>query len=572
MTNGPDSKDPEDLRHRAEKRWQERAAGQPPHTRADAQRLLQELEVHQIELEIQNEALLTARREVEAGLARYTEIFDFAPIAYVVLAADGTIRELNLAGARLLGRERSHLVGRPVAAFVSVEQREALAARLGRVFAGTDGDEPERFDLTLSGDGPAREVHVTGAILDGVAPLALCAMEDITDRRRAEAALRAEIRNKDAFLAVLSHELRNPLAPIRHGVHVLSRDDTLGEQARDVVPVIDRQVEHLCRLVDDLLDLTRISAGKIHLHRERLELGEVVRRTIDDYRRSFEERRIRLEARFGSELLWVDGDRTRLTQVLGNILGNAVRFTPRDGEVDVLIRRRGEQVEIAVRDTGAGIAPDLRDRLFQPFTQGPQDADRTHGGLGLGLWMAKSLIELHGGSVLVSSEGAGRGATFTIRLPLQPGPTSAALASRAEAPRCRILLIEDNVDAADMLRTLLELEGHDVQVAHEGPTGLALAGESPPDVILCDLGLPGMDGYAVAQAVRADERLRYAYLVALSGYALPDDRHHAADVGFDTHLAKPASVEKLRAVLAQASSSAARRSGQHRGLSSTKEG
>lgn len=414
-------------------------------------------------------------------------------------------------------------------------------------------------------------MHITGAILDGVVPTALCAIEDITDRRRAEAALRAETRNKDVFLAVLSHELRNPLAPIRHGVHVLSTDETLGDRAREVVPVIDRQVEHLCRLVDDLLDLTRISAGKIHLHRERLELGEVVRRTIDDYRRTFEERRIRLEARFGSELLWVDGDRTRLAQVLGNLLGNAVRFTPRDGEVDVLIRRRDEQVEIAVRDTGTGIAPELRGKLFQPFTQGPQDADRTHGGLGLGLWMAKSLIELHGGSVDVTSEGAGRGATFTIRLPLQSGPPPAPAALRADAPRCRILVIEDNVDGADMLRTLLELEGHEVQVAYDGPTGLALAGESPPDIILCDVGLPGMDGYAVAQAVRADERLRHAYVVALSGYALPDDLKHAADAGFDTHLAKPASVERLRKVLAEAPSAAAHRSEPPRGVPPTTE-
>jgi PAS domain S-box-containing protein len=571
MTDRPDSQDLGELRRRAEERWKERAAREPRDNRADASRLLQELEVHQIELEMQNEELLTARRDVEAALGRYTEIFDFAPIAYFVLAADGTIRELNLAGARLLGRERSHLVGRPVAAFVPNEQRETLAARLGRVFARSDGDEPERFDLTLVGTGPAREVHVTGTNLDGGTPMALCAMEDITDRRRAEAALRAETRNKDAFLAVLSHELRNSLSPIRHGVHVLSSDETLGARAREVVPVIDRQVEHLCRLVDDLLDLTRISAGRIHLQWERLELGEIVRRTMDDYRRTFEEKRIRLEARFGSDLLWVDGDRTRLVQVLGNLLGNAVKFTPRHGQVDVLIRRRGEQVEVAVRDTGAGIEPDLRAKLFQPFAQGPQNVERTQGGLGLGLWMAKSLIELHHGSVAVASEGADRGTTFTIRLPLQPGPGPVPATPRAEAPRRRILVIEDNVDAAGMLRTLLEMEGHEVQVAYDGPTGLDVAGGSPPDIILCDVGLPGMDGYAVARAVRADERLRRAYLVALSGYALPEDLQRAAAAGFDTHLAKPASVEKLQAVLVAASPPAALPGEPHRESPATKE-
>jgi PAS domain S-box-containing protein len=538
-------------------RWRDRAEGRRRDDPADAPRLLQELEVHQIELEIQNEELLAARRDIEAALRRYTELFDFAPVAYFVTAADGTIRELNLAGARLLGSERSHLVGRRMAAFLSVEQRNLFGACLARVFAGSDGDEPERFDLTLAGPGPAREVHVTGAILDGETPMALCAMEDITDRRRAEAELRAETRNKDAFLAVLSHELRNPLAPIRHGVHLLTMEETLGERARGVLPIIGRQVEHLCRLVDDLLDLTRISAGKIHLHRERLELGDVVRRALDDYRRSFDERRIRLEARFGSGLLWVDGDRTRLAQVLGNVLGNAAKFTPPSGDVEVLVQRRGEQVEIAVRDTGDGIAPELRQKLFQPFAQGPQDADRTRGGLGLGLWMAKSLVELHDGSMEAVSEGVGRGSTFTIRLPLQPGPVPVRAAPRAEVPRCRILVIEDNLDAADMLRTLFELEGHDAQVAYDGPTGLAIAAGFRPEVILCDLGLPGMDGYAVAQGVRADEQLRGAYLVALSGYALPEDLQRAAAAGFDTHLAKPASVEKLRAVLAEARSAAA---------------
>jgi PAS domain S-box-containing protein len=572
VTNWPDSRDVGELRRRAEERWKERAPREPRDNRRDAQRLLQELEVHQIELEMQNEELLAARQEVEAALGRYTEIFDFAPIAYFVLAPDGIIRELNLAGGRLLGRDRSHLVGRPVAAFVPNEQREAFAARLGRVFARSDGDQPERFDLTLVGTGPAREVHVTGANLDGGAPMALCAMEDITDRRRAEAALGAETRNKDAFLAVLSHELRNPLSPIRHGVDLLLTDATLGERARDVVPVIDRQVDHLCRLVDDLLDLTRISAGKIHLQWERLEVGEIVRRTMDDYRRTFEEKRIRLEARFGSDLLWVDGDRTRLAQVLGNLLGNAVKFTPRDGQVDVLIQRRGAQVEIAVRDTGAGIEPELRERLFQPFAQGPQDVGRTQGGLGLGLWMAKSLIELHHGLLEVASDGASRGATFTIRLPLKAAPVPAPATPRAEAPRRRILVIEDNVDAADMLRTLLELEGHEVQVAYDGPTGLDVAGRSQPDIILCDIGLPGMDGCAVAQAVRADDRLRRAYLVALSGYALPEDLQRAADAGFDTHIAKPASVETLRAVLAAASPPSAHPTEPHRGLPPTKEG
>jgi two-component system CheB/CheR fusion protein len=229
-------------------------------------------------------------------------------------------------------------------------------------------------------------------------------------------------------------------------------------------------------------------------------------------------------------------------------------------------------VEIAVRDTGVGIERELREKLFRPFAQGAQDAERTQGGLGLGLWMAKSLVELHNGSVEVASEGVGRGATFTMRLPLERGPVPAPATPRAQVAGRRILVIEDNVDGADMLRTLLEVEGHEVQVAYDGPSGLAVAAGSPPDIILCDVGLPGMDGYAVAQAVRADERLRRAYLVALSGYALPEDLQRAADAGFDTHLAKPASVEKLRAVLASALPAAARPSEPHGGPPPNKEG
>ncbi len=381
----------------------------------------------------------------------------------------------------------------------------------------------------------------------------LVAVHDITARRRAETALREESARKDDFLAALSHELRNPLAPIRSSLSVVERVEPGREKARTAMAIIQRQVEHLVRIVDDLLDVTRIARNMVRLQREPLELGGIVRRTMDDHLPEFEAREIALEDHIDPEPLWAEADGTRLAQVIGNLLANALKFTPRGGRVEVSLRREGNQAVLSLRDNGVGIAPEMRARLFEPFIQAPQTLDRSRGGLGLGLAMVKGLVELHEGTVDVTSGGPGRGCEFTVRLPL----AAAAQAKASPAPPAptragrRVLLIDDTVDAADALRDLLTLYGHDVRVAYDGPSGIARVHDFHPEIVFCDIGLPGMDGYEVARAMRADDALRGTYLVALSGYARAEDRERSARAGFDWHLAKPPSTEELQRVVAE---------------------
>jgi two-component system CheB/CheR fusion protein len=405
------------------------------------------------------------------------------------------------------------------------------------------------------------EVMLIASALTGTEPRALVAVQDLSARKRAEAALRAEaiVREesvrKDEFMATLSHELRNPLAPIRTSVTVLERGGPHSDEEQRALAVLHRQVDHLVRIVDDLLDATRIARGKVLLQRDAVDLGELARRLVEDYRRGFEARGVALSVQVEPPApIWVSGDPTRLNQILGNLLGNSLKFTPAGGHVDVRLRREASSAFLIVRDDGVGIAAGVRRRLFQPFIQAPQSLERSHGGLGLGLVMVKGLAELHGGGVHVESEGVGRGATFTVRLPLIPaplavGPRPTPGGGRHNSGPLRVLVIEDNVDAGDMLRDLLALDGHEVEVAYDGRSGLELSRDFRPDVVLCDLGLPGMDGFEVARAMRSDPQLRGVHLVALSGYTRPEDRDRALAAGFDAHVPKPLNPEVLERVL-----------------------
>ncbi len=542
-----------DLRKQAEKRLRERRAQDQPKPSADPQRLLHELSVHQLELEIQNEELRAARREVEMGLERYTELFDFAPIGYFVIADNSTIREANLAGARLLGIERQQLVNQHFSHFVSNDDADTWNRFLRRVLTGdTEEQRSETCDLRLlwANHEPV-EAHITATSLASMT--ALVAVEDVTGRKHAEAAIREKGRQKDEFLAILSHELRNPLAPISNSLFVLERAAPGGERARKAEAVIGRQVTHLTRIIDDLLDVTRVARGKIRLQIQRFELGDLVRRTLDDHREMFEKNGIQFEGQLGFELLWIDADATRIIQVLGNLLANAGKFTPRGGKVKVSLHRKERTAVLVVRDTGVGIAPEVRSGLFEPFRQAPQNLDRSRGGLGLGLAMVKGLVDLHGGAVDVASEGIGRGSVFTVRLPLQPSPLAPVrLTEPQEIARRHILIIEDNVDAVDSLREALELGGHETIAAYDGTSGLALARDFGPNVIICDIGLPGIDGYEVARTIRAEESLKGSFLIALTGYALPEDVQRAIDAGFDRHIAKPPDLQKLQQVISDA--------------------
>ncbi|WP_437923322.1 ATP-binding protein [Sorangium sp. So ce291] len=399
----------------------------------------------------------------------------------------------------------------------------------------------------------------------------------VAELEQTQDALREADRRKDEFLAMLAHELRNPLAPLVNAVELLEvagPSTPVVERAR---AIMTRQIGHMARLVDDLLDISRISRGKIALSVERLDLVELARATALDYRSLLEARGVRFELALPVAPVWLRADATRLAQAIGNLLQNANKFTDDGGSVRlsvVLDRARGA-VSVEVADTGVGMDPALLERIFEPFTQADQSLARSRGGLGLGLALVKGVVELHGGSVRAASGGVGRGAAFTITLPLgSAAPRSAAAAAprsaAAAAPRSaaavaprsaaaasasgarRILIIEDNHDAADSLRLLLERRGHAVSVAHSGADGVAAARTARPDVILCDIGLPGaMNGYGVARALRGESALEGTLIVALTGYGQDEDRKLAHAAGFDAHLTKPVAQATLERLLAE---------------------
>jgi CheY-like chemotaxis protein len=363
--------------------------------------------------------------------------------------------------------------------------------------------------------------------------------------------LREADRRKNEFLGVLSHELRNPLAPIRNALWLLERADPAGEQARRARTIVDRQVSHLARLVDDLLDVTRISRGKVQLDLVRCDLVELLQHVIQDHEPLLHARQIGVKVRLGTEPVTVEADPTRITQIVGNLLQNSTKFTDPGGRVVISLRSEGEWAVISVADTGVGIAPEMLGRVFEPFTQADDSLHRSRGGLGLGLALVKGLVDLHGGTIEARSEGLGRGSEVVVRLRALGAGSTLEEASRSDfsCSGRRVLIIDDNVDATDSLREVLVMAGHEVEVAYDGHEAVEKARAFRPDVALCDIGLPGMDGYAVARAISADPSLASTALVALTGSALPDDERRAAEAGFDAHLAKPASMAQLDRIL-----------------------
>ncbi len=385
------------------------------------------------------------------------------------------------------------------------------------------------------------------ALADDLASRAATAL----DNARLYEDIRQEDERKNQFLAMLAHELRNPLAPIRNAVQVLKLvggQDATMIQARDM---IDRQVTHMARLVDDLLDMSRLARGKILLRKSRLDLSALVRDTIADYRSLLAG--VTLQTRLPPGPAVVDGDATRLAQVLGNVLHNASKFTDAGGTVTVELAAEGEAARLTVRDTGIGMDRAMLERVFDTFSQADSSLDRSRGGLGLGLSLVRGLVALHGGTVHADSAGLGRGTEITIRLPLAGAGAIAEVPADAPANGTsvhRVLVIEDNADAAESMRILFELTGHEVAIAHAGPAGLDAARAFRPQIVLCDIGLPGgMDGYAVARAIRGDPSLAAVRLIALSGYGQEEDRRRSREAGFDAHLIKPVDFADLRRFL-----------------------
>ena len=364
--------------------------------------------------------------------------------------------------------------------------------------------------------------------------------------------LAAADRRKDEFLAVLGHELRNPLAPLQNGLELLAlggSDQALVTHARELM---ERQLRHLVRLVDDLLDVARIRSGKIVLELERVELGTMVNSALELARPLIESRDHQLRIVLPDEPLWTNADRIRLPQLLANLLNNAAKYTEEGGSIALSVAHEDQHVVVRVSDTGIGMDTETLGNAFELFAQAAGPAHAVQGGLGVGLSLARSIAELHGGALSAHSEGPGRGSEFTLRLPLAPQPETRARSPGEAGPpalRHRILVVDDNVDAAESLGTMLAYSGHDVRVAHGGREALTAARDFAPNVMILDLGMPEMDGYAVARAVRSDPRLADTKLIALSGYGQPDDRRRTAAVGFDEHLVKPVEHDVLTAAL-----------------------
>jgi two-component system CheB/CheR fusion protein len=405
----------------------------------------------------------------------------------------------------------------------------------------------------LGADGVIRWTGARGIVLDddqGRAARMIGVGIDVTPQKQLEEELRRQHQRKDEFLAMLGHELRNPLAAVVHATDLLSSGNPA--EAEESRRVIRRQTRNMSRLIDDLLDISRITRGQITLEQRRVALSEVVSAGVDVWRHLIDRKRQRLTIDGPKRPLFVEGDATRLTQVVANLVHNAAKFTHDGGTIAISMTEENGHAVVRVHDDGQGMAPEILAHAFELFVQGPASPDRQHGGLGLGLTLVRRLVEMHGGTVEAESGGAGRGSDIVIRLPHVTAGEEAAVpapppASRAPADRPkRVLVVEDNRDVRDMLVFLLKRDGHDVRAAGDGPAAIAETQTFVPEVVFLDIGLPGLDGYAVARQLRATPRTAEALLVALTGYGQAEDREKAFAAGFDHHLLKPAEPAKVR--------------------------
>lgn len=377
--------------------------------------------------------------------------------------------------------------------------------------------------------------------------------EHLAEGRRVAEVLQHEARRKDEFLAMLAHELRNPLTPIRHAAALLGLKDLDAEVAAEARGVIERQIEHLARLVDDLLDVSRLMRGKIDLRGEPVDLATVVSRAMEVCQPLVRAQRQDLTVSLTAEPVWVHGDAVRLTQIVSNLLNNAVKYTEPGGRIRLSAEREADQVLLRVQDSGIGIAPDLLPHVFELFVQADHSIERSQGGLGIGLTLVKTLVEMHGGRVTAHSDGLGMGSEFTVRLPVLRGGASLRPGEfRPHSIRpLRVLVVEDNQASARILAHMLEkFWNHSVAIAYDGAVALELAESFQPELVLCDIGLPKLNGYEVARRIRNGSSAHNRLLVALTGYGTDDDRRKSAAAGFDEHLLKPTSVTALEELFA----------------------
>lgn len=490
------------------------------------------------------QALLNSQRETERQRRLYEAILGNTPdLAYIfdpqhrfIYANEGLLKMWGKSGAEAFGKTCLELGYEPWHAAMHDREIDHVVAT----------GQPLRGEVPFTGTFGRRIydyifVPVFGP--DGSVEAVAGTTRDVTELREAD-------RRKDEFLATLAHELRNPLAPLKTSLEIMRMQGA--SEAESVREIMQRQVNHLCRLVDDLLEISRITTGTFELRREPVELKTVVQNAIETSDPLIKAARHTLNVSMPGEELWVYGDPVRLSQIVANLLNNAARYTPHGGVVTVSVRREGAVALICVKDNGIGIAGEDLWRIFEMFGRATPSNGQSDSGLGIGLTLARRLAEMHGGTVEVRSEGANRGAEFIVRLPIEPGGAPlvpAHAANEAIAATMRILVVDDNRDAAVTLAILLKMLDAEVQTVHDGPAALEAYAAIDPDVVLLDIGLPGMGGYAIARALRERYPDKHATLVALTGWGQEEDRRRSREAGFSYHLVKPVDIDEIKQIL-----------------------
>jgi PAS domain S-box-containing protein len=478
--------------------------------------------------------------------------------AIISKTLDGVITSWNASAQRLFGYTAEEAIGQPVVSLLIPDDRKnEEAIILDRIHRG---ERIEHFEtVRKTKDGRLLDISLTISPVRGSAGEIVGASKvarDITEQIRVKRELAESDRRKNEFLALLAHELRNPLGPIRHAVKILRARTPRPDELEWATNIIDRQTEHMTRLVDDLLDVSRITRGTIELRKERIDIASILKGAVEASSTLIGKAHHQLRVTPPAEPLYVEGDPTRLTQVLTNLLDNAAKYTDPGGRIWLSAEREGDEVVIRVKDTGIGIPPEMLPVIFDMFTQAAMTLERSQGGLGVGLSLVDRLVKLHGGSVSAASPGAGHGSEFTIRLPLveksrKPAAEPAtAPESTNRAPRCRVLVVDDNVDSVDSLAMLLRIMGHEVEVANDGQEALTVATRFRPAVAVLDIGLPKMNGYDLAQRMRQEPWGKDLVLVALTGWGQEEHRQRSAQSGFNHHLTKPVDLDDLEEILA----------------------
>ena len=504
---------------------------------------------------------LTERRAHEETMRQSEERFRLLlegveDYAIFMLDPDGRVTSWNTGAQRITGYHADEVIGTSFERFFIPEQRaaghpaeELKRARLNRR-AEDRGWRVRKDGTRFWAEVVVTSLHGADSTLRGYAKV----VRDLSERKRMEL-LEEQGRNLTEFLAMLAHELRNPLAPIRNALGIMSVSKETSPQIAWSRDVIERQTAHLTRLVDDLLDVSRITRGKLRLQAEPMDVKVAIARAVEAARPLIDRRKHRLHMQLPPEQLMVHGDQTRLTQVLVNLLNNAAKYTPEGGDVWIHASLEGADALVRVRDNGTGISPQLIENIFDLFAQGERTLDRSEGGLGIGLTLARRIVILHGGTIVARSEGAGKGSEFTVRLPRLDleAPGSRMVSEASELPtgarRRSILVVDDNRDAANSTAMLLRMAGHQVDIAHDGEAALQRVASDAPEIILLDIGLPGMSGYEVARRLRARPEGQGVKIFAMTGYGQDSDRQRSRASGFDGHLVKPVMPADLLALI-----------------------